>query len=219
MGIFFAIFLGLLAYGNITTKPGVTQVEKKIQINDAKTKDVSPNIAVSKPEPSKLEPIQEEVKSEPTKLEPIQEEAKSEPSKLESIQEEVKSEPTKLEAIQEEVKSEPTKLEAIQEEAKSEPSKLEPIQEKSKSELTNDDTKVVDSKDETGTSWLRLILYILGPILLVAIGKYFYTRLRNETPSNNSNKFLRSEFKEEVQTDNTEQQQPAQEEDEDYKKQ
>ena len=156
MGIFFAIFLGLIAYGNITNKPGVTQVEKKIQVNDAKTKDVSPNIAVSKPELKKLEPIQEEVKSEPTKL--------------------------------------------------------EPIQEKLKSELTNDDTKAVDSKDETGTSWLRLILYILGPILFVAIGKYFYTRLRNETPSNNSSKFLRSEFKEEVQTDNTEQQQPAQEE-------
>ena len=169
MGIFFAIFLGLLAYGNITNKPGVTQEEKKIQVNDAKTKDVSPNIAASKPELKKLEPI-EEAKSEPTKLEPIQEEAKSESSKL------------------------------------------EPIQEKSKSELTNDDTKVVDIKDETGTSWLRLILYILGPILFVAIGKYFYTRLRNETPSNNSSKFLRSEFKEEVQTDNTEQQQPAQEE-------
>ena len=169
MGFFFAIFLGLLAYGNITNKPGVTKVEKNIQVNDAKTKDVSPNIAVSKPEPTKLEPI-EEAKSEPTKLEPIQEEAKSESSKL------------------------------------------EPIQEKSKSELTNDDTKVVDIKDETGTSWLRLILYILGPILFVAIGKYFYTRLRNETPSNNSSKFLRSEFKEEVQTDNTEQQQPAQEE-------
>jgi hypothetical protein len=51
----------------------------------------------------------------------------------------------------------------------------------------------------------------LGPILLVVIGKYFYTRFRNETPSNNSSKFLRSKFKEEVQTDNTEQQ-PAQEE-------
>ena len=155
MGIFFAIFLGLLAYGNITNKPGVTQEEKKIQVNDAKTKDVSPNIAASKPELKKLEPI---------------------------------------------------------EEAKSEPTKLEPIKEKLKSELTNDDTKEVDSKDETGTSWLRLILYILGPILLVALGRYFYNRFRNETPSNNSSKFLRSKFKEEVQTDNTEQQQPAQEE-------
>ena len=202
--MFIAIIVGVLAYGNLVDRSeNNKQEEKKIQINETKPQEVKSSIIVSKTEPKNQEPIKEEIKPEPTKQEPIKEEIKPEPTEQEPIKEEIKPEPTEQEPIKEEIKP----------------------------ELIQEDIKERDSTNETGTSWLRLALYILGPVFFVLIIKYVYTRLRNDPLSKSSSNYFRNKFKEEIQTDNTEQQpaqeeiqtdnteqQPAQEEDEDNNK-
>ena len=170
MGIFIALILGIIAFGNIADKPKNTKVEeKKIQINDTKPKEVEPSTIKSTNKIKKKDPIKEEIKPEPAKQEPIKEEVKPEPAKQEPIKEEVKP------------------------------------------ELNQEDIEEKDSANGTGTSWLRLALYILGPVLVVVLIKYFYSKLKNSPSTRSPNNYFRSKFKEEVQTDNTEQQ-PAQEE-------
>ena len=118
---------------------------------------------------------------------------------------------SKPETIKEEIKPEPKEPETIKEETKPEPNETEPVKEVLKPELIIEETKEIDDSQQQGTSWLRLALYILGPILILVIGKYLYSRLRGDSTSSSSNNFMRKEFKEEAQTDNTEQQ-PAQDE-------
>ena len=120
-----------------------------------------------------------------------------------------------------EVKSETNKPELIKKEAKPEPVKEEikpePVKEEIKPELVNEEAKTDSIKEkvkevvEPTTSWLKLALYILGPLLIIVIGKFFYSRLRNKFSSSGTNDYMRREFKEETQSDSTEQQ-PAQEE-------
>ena len=120
-----------------------------------------------------------------------------EPKKMEPVQEVVKPEP-----VQEEVKPEP-----VQEEVKP-----EPVQEEVKPEPVQEEVEKLISLEKEGTNWFKLILYVLGSILFVVIGKYFYSRKKNNSSSSSSmTDYMRSKFKEEVQSDTTEQQ-PAQEE-------
>ena len=49
-------------------------------------------------------------------------------------------------------------------------------------------------------------LYILGTILTFLLGKNLYSRFQKNSPSDGENNFQRKEFKQEVQTDSTEQQ-------------
>jgi len=111
-------------------------------------------------------------------------------------------EPKKMEPVQEVVKPEP-----VQEEVKP-----EPVQEEVKPEPVQEEVEKLISLEKEGTNWFKLILYVLGSILFVVIGKYFYSRKKNNSSSSSSmTDYMRSKFKEEVQSDTTEQQ-PAQEE-------
>ena len=120
---------------------------------------------------------------------------------------EVKSEPKKQEPIKEEVKLTPKVQEPIKEEVKTLEKKADPIKEEIKSETV----KEIDSPDETGTSWLKLVLYIMGPILIIVLGKNLYSRIKNNSLSNKQNDYMRKEFKEKIQPETTEQQ-PTEEE-------
>ena len=98
---------------------------------------------------------------------------------------EVKSETNKPELIKKEAKPEPVK-EEIKPEPIKEEIKPEPIKEEIKPELVNEEAKTDSIKEkvkevvEPTTSWLKLALYILGPLLIIVIGKFFYSRLRNK---------------------------------------
>ena len=134
-------------------------------------------------------------------------EVKSEQKKLEPIKKELKPEPKKQEPIKEEVKLTPKVQEPIKEEVKTLEKKADPIKEEIKSETV----KEIDSPDETGTSWLKLVLYIMGPILIIVLGKNLYSRIKNNSLSNKQNDYMRKEFKEKIQPETTEQQ-PTEEE-------
>jgi hypothetical protein len=102
---------------------------------------------------------------------------------------------------------EPKKMEPVQEVVKP-----EPVQEEVKPEPVQEEVEKLISLEKEGTNWFKLILYVLGSILFVVIGKYFYSRKKNNSSSSSSmTDYMRSKFKEEVQSDTTEQQ-PAQEE-------
>ena len=93
-----------------------------------------------------------------------------------------------------------------------EPKKMEPVQEEVKPEPVQEEVEKLISLEKEGINWFKLILYVLGSILFVVIGKYFYSRKKNNSSSSSSmTDYMRSKFKEEVQSDTTEQQ-PAQEE-------
>jgi len=110
------------------------------------------------------------------------------------VKEEVKPDPVKEEVkpdpVKEEVKPDPVKEEV----------KPDPVQEK----ITN----AVSVKE---TNWFKIGLYILGLILSIITGSYFYKKLRNNSSSSNSTDFMRKEFKEEAEV-GTSQQQPVEEE-------
>ena len=121
----------------------------------------------------------------------------------------LKAKTKKPELIKEEIKTEIKELkpEPIKEEIKPEIKELkpEPIKEEIKPELAKEEVKEIDGSVETETSWLKLILYILSPILIILIGKNLYSRLKNNSTSNNVNDYMRKEFKDEVQPDTAEQ--------------
>ena len=96
----------------------------------------------------------------------------------------------KPDLVKEEVKPDPVKEEV----------KPDPVQEK----ITN----AVSVKE---TNWFKIGLYILGLILSIITGSYFYKKLRNNSSSSNSTDFMRKEFKEEAEV-GTSQQQPVEEE-------
>ena len=187
MGAFVIIFLSFFVAGNIGDTPFNKQQEKKTsQITSDKPIVEKTVIETITPESKKIEPIKEEIKLKPvkeeTKLEPVKEKIKPEPAKEE----------VKLKPVEEEIKREPIKEEI----------KPEPVKEEVK-ELVN--------LENEETNWIKLILYVLGSILFVVMIRYFYTRQKNNSPSsNNVSDYMRREFKEEVQSDTTEQ--PAQEE-------
>ena len=100
---------------------------------------------------------------------------------------------------------------SIKETIKLESKVAELVKEEVKPELVKDEVEEVKISIKPKTDWFKLALYILGPIFVVVIGKYFYSKTRNNTSKRSTTDYMRREFKEEVQPDNTEQQ-PAQEE-------
>ena len=183
MALLVALFFSYLIVENVNNQNIINTEKEKIEIISNKT--------------AKNKETTLEVKSETNKPELIKKEAKPEP-----VKEEIKPEPVK-----EEIKPEPVKEEI----------KPEPVKEEIKPELVNEEAKTDSIKEkvkevvEPTTSWLKLALYILGPLLIIVIGKFFYSRLRNKFSSSGTNDYMRREFKEETQSDSTEQQ-PAQEE-------
>ena len=196
MGAFVIIFLSFFVAGNIGDTPFNKQQEKKTsQITSDKPIVEKTVIETITPESKKIEPIKEEIKLKPvkeeTKLEPVKEKIKPEPAKEE----------VKLKPVEEEIKREPIKEEI----------KPEPIKEEIKPEPVKEEVKELVNLENEETNWIKLILYVLGSILFVVMIRYFYTRQKNNSPSsNNVSDYMRREFKEEVQSDTTEQ--PAQEE-------
>ena len=71
--------------------------------------------------------------------------------------------------------------------------------------------KEVENSVKQNTNWLKLALYILGSIFAIFVAKIIYSRVRSNPPLNNASDYMRTKFKDEVSSDNTEQQ-PAQEE-------
>jgi C4-dicarboxylate-specific signal transduction histidine kinase len=184
MGIIFAIIFGFIVVENISSKTEITTEEKKTQVALKKDLEKKTNVLETNPKPKKPVPIKE-VKPEPKKLEPIKE-VKPEPNKLEPIKE-VKPEPKKLEPIKE-VKLEPKKPELI----------VEAVNE-------------IQKENNQGTGWLDKVLYIFIALLIIGGGKFLYSRFRNNSSSNTVSDYMRKEFKEEVQSETTEQE-PAEEE-------
>jgi len=191
MTLIFAFIFGAFIVGNID-KTNTTQEKKETaQVNSEKNVKNKSAIFEAKPEPKTPEPIKEEIKPEPKTPEPIKEEIKPEPKTPEPIKEEAKPEP-----IKEEIKPEPKTTEP----------KEEAVQE-------------IDNLNEQGTSWLKLALYILGPLLAIVIGKNLYNRIKNNSSPSSASNYMRKEFKEEenpaqeeVHSDTTTEENPAQEE-------
>ena len=132
-------------------------------------------------------------KPEPKKNEPIKEKLKTEP-----IKEKLKPEP-----IKKEIKTEPKEPEPIKKEIKTEPIK---------EELKTDSAKDTENSNQSETGWLNLALYILGPIFVLVVGKYFYTKLRNNSKPSTTNDYMRKKFKEDEVQPGSLEQQPTEEE-------
>ena len=194
MGLFLALLIGFLVVENISDESNTIQEKEKIQTNATKTTKNKSTIT--------------EVKTQSKKSKSIVETKKTEPKKIE---------PKKIEPIIEEVKVKPKKTEPIIEEVKVKPKKIEPIVEEEKTELIKQEANDINNLDDPGTSWFRLLLYILSPIFVIVLGKYLYNKMRKNTSSSHKADYMRTEFKTETQPDTTEQQ-SAQEEDEDRNK-
>ena len=114
-----------------------------------------------------------------------------------------KNNSSKKEIVQVQAKPEPVqkevKLEPVQEEVKP-----EPVQEEVKPEPVQEEVKPTNSIEKT--SWLKIVFYILGSVFILGTGTYYYGRKRNRLSPKNPTDFMRSEFKEEVEPESTEQQ-------------
>jgi len=93
--------------------------------------------------------------------------------KPEPVKEEIKPEPVK-----EEIKPEPVKEETKPEPVKEE-TKPEPVKEEIKPEPVKSVTQELDTQKDSGTSYFRLILYIIGGTLVAFTGLYFFSSRRN----------------------------------------
>ena len=82
--------------------------------------------------------------------------------------------------------------------------KPEPVQKEFKLEPVQEEVKPTNSIEKT--SWLKIIFYILGSVFILGTGTYYYGRKRNRLSPKNPTDFMRSEFKEEVEPESTEQQ-------------
>ena len=189
MPIFLALIIGILVFDNV----------EKNSNNKQKT-ETTTQLGIKK------KPISNELKSKTKKLESFKEEVKPVPKKIESIKQESKAASKKIETIKQETKPASKKIETIKQETKPVLKEIEPTKQEVKRELSKEEVKNKDNLNQSLTSWLKLILYILGPILAVIIGKYFYNRLKNNTPQTGSSDYMRREFKEKTPSDNTEQQ-------------
>ena len=75
-------------------------------------------------------------------------------------------------------------------------------------------SKEIDSSKDSGINYLRLALYVFGLILVISIGAYFYSRLRDNSSSRSANRTPdspRREFRREVVVEPQEEQ-PTEEE-------
>ena len=207
MGLILVLIFGVLVFDTIGNDSKTAKEKKKtIQvISNKKLQELTP-VLEAKPEPKNLELPKEEIILESKKAEPLKEEAMAESKKVELLKEEVKVKINKSEIAEEETKPQKLDTASINENSKpdlkNQQVKLEPTQEK---------IKEIDDVEQPGTSWLKLILYILGPILIVVTGKYFFTRQHNKTTLKTTPNLFRENLKKEIQTDTTEDQ-PVQEE-------
>ena len=200
MVFFIAIILGMFVAGNINDNQSKT-IQKLKKTTQISTKNILKN-----------KPATLEIERKPKKLEPTVEEVKAVDKKPEPIVEEVKAVDKKPELIVEEVKAVDKKPEPIVEEVKAVDKKPEPTSEEVNVGPTKQDIKEVDNSDESSVNWLRLVLYMLGSILVIATGKYLYTRIKNKLSVTSKSNFIRTEFKTEVQPETTEQETTQQEE-------
>ena len=77
-----------------------------------------------------------------------------------------------------------------------------------------EESKEIDSSKDSGINYLRLALYVFGLILVISIGAYFYSRLRDNSSSRSANRTPdspRREFRREVVVEPQEEQ-PTEEE-------
>ena len=77
-----------------------------------------------------------------------------------------------------------------------------------------EESKEIDSSKDSGINYLRLALYVFGLILVISIGAYFYSRLRDNSSSRSANRTPdspRREFRKEVVVEPQEEQ-PTEEE-------
>ena len=84
----------------------------------------------------------------------------------------------KPEPVKEEIKPEPVK-EEIKPEPVKEETKPEPVKEETKPEPVKSVTQELDTQKDSGTSYFRLILYIIGGTLVAFTGLYFFSSRRN----------------------------------------
>ena len=188
MALFIALIFGLILVGSTNNPPESTQVQKeKIEILTNKVAEEKPIISEIKPKTDKLEQIEKSIDPEPKKQELTKEEIKPLTEKKVVVEDQVISTAKTQELIEEE------KIKTIIKESKL-----------IKEEINSETIKEAESTDEPGTSWLMLVLYILGPILIIILGKNLYSRLKNNSSSNKTNDYMRKEFKEEVQPDTSE---------------
>ena len=179
MGLFLAIILGYFVVGNIkNNSDNITKEVKKTQVESS--------IIVEK-------------KSSVIKVEP-------EFQKLESIEEVVNPELKKPDLIEEKNKPSIPEPEPIKDEPKPLLKEPEPINDEIKPNPNREKAEAIVSSDKQGISWLKLFLYILGPILILIIGRNFYTRLKVNSSQNRSSNDMKNEFKKEAQTDTSESQ-------------
>ena len=215
MALFIAIIFGLILVGSTNNPPESTQAQKeKIEILTNKVAEEKPIISEIKPKTDKLEQIEKSIDPEPKKQELTKEEIKPLTEKKVVVEDQVISTAKTQELIEEEkIKTiikesklikEEIKSETTKEEINSETTKEEINSETTKEEINSETIKEAESTDEPGTSWLMLVLYILGPILIIILGKNLYSRLKNNSSSNKTNDYMRKEFKEEVQPDTSE---------------
>jgi len=215
MALFIALIFGLILVGSTNNPPESTQVQKeKIEILTNKVAEEKPIISEIKPKTDKLEQIEKSIDPEPKKQELTKEEIKPLTEKKVVVEDQVISTAKTQELIEEEkIKTiikesklikEEIKSETTKEEINSETTKEEINSETTKEEINSETIKEAESTDEPGTSWLMLVLYILGPILIIILGKNLYSRLKNNSSSNKTNDYMRKEFKEEVQPDTSE---------------
>ena len=206
MALFIALIFGLILVGSTNNPPESTQVQKeKIEILTNKVAEEKPIISEIKPKTDKLEQIEKSIDPEPKKQELTKEEIKPLTEKKVVVEDQVISTAKTQELIEEEkIKTIIKESKLIKEEIKSETTKEEINSETTKEEINSETIKEAESTDEPGTSWLMLVLYILGPILIIILGKNLYSRLKNNSSSNKTNDYMRKEFKEEVQPDTSE---------------
>jgi hypothetical protein len=208
MGIFLILFLSIIAVDNVnilSTKIPTVKEKSQNQVNSVDLK--KPIITNVKTEPKKTESIKEVVNSKSLIKEPVKETVNSEPLIKEPVKETVNSEPLIKEPVKETVNSEPLIKEPVKEVLEQTSKAQEPIKKGIKSKTI----KEIENTNESGTSWLILALYILGPILIIVLGKNLYTKIKNNSLTAKRNDYMRQEFKEKIEPETTEQQ-PAQEE-------
>jgi len=115
------------------------------------------------------------------------------------------------EAVKEEVTPEAVKEEVTPEAVKEEVTP-EAVKEEVTPEAVKEEVKKSDSLEDSKTNYWRLVLYIIGGILLVLTGMYFFSRKRNSTQSSIQPETTEQQpVEEEIQPETTEQQ-PVEEE-------
>ena len=128
----------------------------------------------------------------------LTEEIKTSSPKKNIIKEENKVEPKQLEAIKEEIKVEPKKLEVIKEEIKVEPKEAE-------------QTKEAINTIAPKKNYLKIVLYIIGGILAIFTGMYFFSNRKKEHTAYNPVDNSRTDIEENIEP-KTQEQQPVEEE-------